>query len=1065
MAADLQSGEPIGLQQLYPREPHVKCTHDLVAVHGFGGDAISTWTNDENTCWLEWLTSDLPGLRVFTFGYEPEPVYLSSRMQQGFQSGVFPFAQNLLGELKDKRALTKQHNPLTFLCYNIGGIVVKHAIVFALSRNQLYQDILNSTVHIIFLDTPHRGLATEAWRDIYGSEATRVGEQQFKQWSPELGQLAEQFAEFASKGSGKSTMVAYLIKHVRYHGHKVLYLFCREAVGLDMSDRINCLTLQMVKRDRKVLKELVQHYEEHQGKQLSFPKEAVRVFQAALRMFGPCFIFLDGLDECDKKDREVLISTMRHAVDEITQGLRIMCTSRDERDLERLLGSGDVTDLPIVERFTSNDIRLMIQDEILKQPELAERLKDSPSQLSEDIINNLTTNARGMFLLPKLVIEELNAKPSTEGIYKLLDNLPENLHDVYMVAVRRIPAKWRPTAREVFAWTAWACRPLRVGELREALQQYTRASFPNLASDIKAACGGLVVVENDVIRFNHSSVRRFFRESETLRNDSIGRQLVVDNAEDLLAEVCTRYLFDDDYGYGMHWCSGPDSMRRFKKGDPARLREYAPLLSYACCYWIFHCRESRRAVRFAQPIHDFVHSKNVLLWLEALAHFAPTTTRPLRQFVGFLRSFVNELKFRVDKQHAGAMERTLAVLSRIRAFLWRWEEPLLRFPIEFHHLSQLVYEPDVCQAGSGGQGIVFTSRGVRGLENLHDMLECMTAYRLCDRLLICDLNIFMWQSLMPSTPWDCAHPKSGPAWLALGSMAVHAALRADMRAVAISWGCFDGGNDPSRPIVIKTSAWLLREEDINVDMEIIVWSDTDLRSSNLVDETRTYAFKGSRCPLAFAEVDGRSCLWTPGGGYDLETGRRAPLLLIFNDQSLESLFLWKRGSSSHKVWRSAFRAGRDRSVCKIWDYRNKPANLDLGYFYNNGGLQAFNDQESLLVVCVPEEPESLLLVFRLASSDVAASVQKITYSQVLQGADILSLAFCPEHEERIYVLSTTKVIWTFNVPGHAAVGLPKESSMLEHNRPVVSAVVHGKDGPVLLASHPGRRWAKWPPGV
>lgn len=49
---------------------------DIVAVHGITGDAFDTWTDPNGKLWLrDFLPKDLPGIRVFSFGYAAEVVW------------------------------------------------------------------------------------------------------------------------------------------------------------------------------------------------------------------------------------------------------------------------------------------------------------------------------------------------------------------------------------------------------------------------------------------------------------------------------------------------------------------------------------------------------------------------------------------------------------------------------------------------------------------------------------------------------------------------------------------------------------------------------------------------------------------------------------------------------------------------------------------------------------------------------------------------------------------------------------------------------------------------------
>jgi hypothetical protein len=70
---------------------------DIVAVHGLGGRRLRTWRNDKGEIWLQkWLPSSLPGARVYTYGYNSDLVFSSSKL------GIDDFAWGLLDDLKHR---------------------------------------------------------------------------------------------------------------------------------------------------------------------------------------------------------------------------------------------------------------------------------------------------------------------------------------------------------------------------------------------------------------------------------------------------------------------------------------------------------------------------------------------------------------------------------------------------------------------------------------------------------------------------------------------------------------------------------------------------------------------------------------------------------------------------------------------------------------------------------------------------------------------------------------------------------------------------------------------------
>lgn len=137
---------------------------DVVAVHGLQGDAFKTWEHENGSNWLkDFLPTDVPSARIMTFGYESTIAFSKSLAK------LEDISLELLNTLSMKRnepgTSSSGRRPIVFICHNLGGIVVKKALILAHERlsDLDYKDILDNTRAIVFLGVPHNGIDGVRW--------------------------------------------------------------------------------------------------------------------------------------------------------------------------------------------------------------------------------------------------------------------------------------------------------------------------------------------------------------------------------------------------------------------------------------------------------------------------------------------------------------------------------------------------------------------------------------------------------------------------------------------------------------------------------------------------------------------------------------------------------------------------------------------------------------------------------------------------------------------------------------------------------------------------------------
>jgi hypothetical protein len=99
----------------------------------------------------------------------------------------------------------------------------------------------------------------------------------------------------------------------------------------------------------------------------------------------PCYILLDGLDECDERHRSSLLNDMV-ALATRCPCVHVLISSRPEADIEKCLTN--IGEKVVVDENNREDILVYIKEE-LKQREFCMRVNDSASHTIERFIKGL----------------------------------------------------------------------------------------------------------------------------------------------------------------------------------------------------------------------------------------------------------------------------------------------------------------------------------------------------------------------------------------------------------------------------------------------------------------------------------------------------------------------------------------------------------------------------------------------------------------------------------------------------------------------------------------------------
>ena len=359
----------------------------------------------------------------------------------------------------------------------------------------------------------------------------------------------------------------------------------------------------------------------------------------------------------------------------------------------------------------------------------------------------------------------------------------------------------------------------------------------------------------------------------------------------------------------------------------------------------------------------------------------------------------------------------------------------------------------------------------------------------------------------------CVEGRQGLALAAVNRVTAHAILRSDLEAVAIVWASYN--DDQTAPPRIKSYAWFIRPDTISIMLRRIEWTDivdpcrVDLTISSAFDGSRAavaFTQEGGLLwtPGGAYELDtGVKKEHPPEIFYDsqisgLTFSRDASTIagvresigvevysmldgkLIGNAEG-EVEILGLSAFGGHCLYIRSFptlgssedlRAGAEDSMSQelrilsvqkdesqvLWALREKltkaandQESLTLSHFYNNGGLFAFSENETILVVCIPSNPSWKIVAFDLQEWDIASTMWVVDCANILMGTNPVCLSFCPFNDRRLYIMNNIGLIRAAQI---SRKDTTTSSSILTTRQgdssPIASGITMRKSGPHLV---------------
>ncbi|KXX73339.1 Ankyrin repeat domain-containing protein 50 [Madurella mycetomatis] len=563
--------ERFGLMSLSEPSPDDPAQYpiDIVAVHGLAGDAYTTWTHENGVLWLrDLLPCFLPGCRVFTYGYPSQVAFRTSFAQ------VQEYARGLVISVRDAQEDSTE------------------ALIFAHEDNGVYGRLLKSVAGVVFLGTPHKGSNAATLGTLVGRivntfvAATSAGFQTRLIRTDLLDYLSYDSKHLQDLGVSVRNRLADLAVVSFYESEaqyplsvleaslpshpqsNVCIFFCDDKISKqrDAKCALIGLILQLVHRHRSLIRHASKTYEMH-------GQSTTRSFTALWNLFiktatdprfGPTYVIIDGLDECDITTRSSLIEsigtfvqTMEHSITG-KNSIKFVLTSRPflaELKYSNVKISEQRIPIDEGQGGYEEDVRAFIQQKV---HEMSQQ-RNFPSEVQDFLQRTLYSQSGQTFLWVHMVLVSLEKSPvsSRKDLQNIIARLPTGLETTYLRFLSAIPPGYEGMASKLLKLILGSSRPLSLDEINIALtigpsyhttKEVSMDCQIAMQHTLQGVLGPLVRVFDSKVALVHQSAKEFLLHhlgsSEEL---STIRAFSAEDCTLAIASACIDYLLLDDF--------------------------------------------------------------------------------------------------------------------------------------------------------------------------------------------------------------------------------------------------------------------------------------------------------------------------------------------------------------------------------------------------------------------------------------------------------------------------------------------------------------------------------------
>ncbi|KAL9079666.1 MAG: hypothetical protein Q9157_001442 [Trypethelium eluteriae] len=349
-------------------------------------------------------------------------------------------------------------------------------------------------------------------------------------------------------GCGKSVLLANIVDdlnlHFRGESITVAYFFCRH----DNPDSLKARTI-IGSLARQLLRpipdlSMASGFLDETASALDF-NGIFGLLKRSLPSDCKVSFILDGLDECDSAELDLVVEVLQRLQNEI---LLLLCISlRLEPSKTAKVSPARFKDTIIFSIPEENpDIELFIQAELEDCIQSTRLVVGNPALIVE-IQSTLLEGSQGMFLWAALQIESLCTMSTDGEIRDALVDLPSDLSETFSRILRKSKGLGAAYQRRILELVSVARRPLAIEELREALSVVPGDTVWNparLLNDVHktiGCCGCLLSFDEEdlTVRLMHHSVKQYILSGS---KNSTDIPFTIESAERKMADVILTYL-------------------------------------------------------------------------------------------------------------------------------------------------------------------------------------------------------------------------------------------------------------------------------------------------------------------------------------------------------------------------------------------------------------------------------------------------------------------------------------------------------------------------------------------